>query len=181
MLWKQTNKEKASCISKLNVCFVERKSPLNSACAAGGACGSPDGKVFLFGPLRHSTLCFHSSASQPFFICINFGEYSHFPAPRLGSHAVLSLHVLLWPVWRRKIMFSFFFSAWECCHHGRRRRANFNLALASLQSRLRLCFVVVMVFFMTARQVVVFYGRLGAGEVNFLACVSRGWTVIKRG
>lgn len=69
-----------------------------------------------------------------------------------------------------------FCSAWECCHHGRRRRANLNLALASLQSRLRLCFVVVMdvFFFMTARQVVVFYSRLGADAVNFLACVSRG-------
>lgn len=139
----KTNKEKAFCISKFNV-FVQRKSPLKSACAAGGACGSPDGKVFLFGPLRYSTLCFHSSASQPFFICINFGEYSHFPAPRLGSHATLSLRVLMWPVWRQEILLFGFCSAWECCHHGRRRRANFNLALAPLQSRLRLCFVVVM-------------------------------------
>lgn len=37
--------------------FSNGKSPLNRACAAGGACGGPDGKVFLFGPLRDSTLC----------------------------------------------------------------------------------------------------------------------------
>lgn len=100
--------------------FSSRKSPLKCACAAGGACGSSNGKVFLFGPRKESSLALIPLVNNRFLSALisvssrisSFSAFSHTLTCLRRRQRVFRRHKITPLIRQRR-------------HHGRRFRVNF--------------------------------------------------------